>query len=118
VSRNEPIPERDEFFEKVIETKIQEPAEGSILHEAETYGVDLFVEVGDQVTYCFVDRPEEKRTIKIVESESKPLLNIVNERVPVAQALLGLAPGEEGAFGTPNGKRPIRVLKIQRQGEE
>ena len=118
VSRSEPISEYDEFFEKEIETKIQESANESILHETEAYGIDLFVEVGDQVTYCFVDRPEEKRTIQIVEGESKPLLHIVSERAPVAQALLGLVLGEEGVFETPNGKTTIRVLKIQRQEEE
>lgn len=94
------------------------PLDESILSEPESYGVDLFVEVGDQVTYCLVDKPQEKRTIKIVETESNPLFNIVNERAPVALALLGLAPGEEGFFQTPNGKRAIRVLKILRQGKE
>jgi len=77
---------------------------------------DLFVEVGDRVTYCFADKPEEKHSVLIVDTESNPMMGILNEKTALAQALLGLSLGEENDFevsGAPN--RIIRILKIQRQ---
>jgi transcription elongation GreA/GreB family factor len=49
-----------------------------------------------------------------MDLEGRTQQHIVNERAPIAQALLGLTLGEEGVFQTPNGKRVIRVLKVQR----
>jgi hypothetical protein len=45
---------------------------------------DLFVEVGDQAIYCLSDRPALELTILIVDNESNPACNIVNERTPIA----------------------------------
>lgn len=54
-------------------------------------------------------------TVMIVDSASNPKLNIVNENTPLAQALLGLSPGEDSDFASPDRKvRLIRVLKIER----
>lgn len=79
---------------------------------------DAFVEVGDRITYCFVDNPQDKHTVQIVDSASNPKMNIVNENTPVALALLGCAVGEEGVLETPGGTgRKLRVLKIHRGAE-
>lgn len=79
---------------------------------------DLFVEVGDRVTYCPVDDPADRHSILIVDSESNLKMGLVNENAPLAQALLGLAPGDEGLLDI-SGQRPrqIRVIKVQRQEE-
>jgi len=79
---------------------------------------DLFVEVGDRVTYCPVDDPADRHSILIVDSESNVKMGLVNENAPLAQALLGLAPGDEGLLDI-SGQRPrqIRVIKVQRQEE-
>ncbi len=83
--------------------------------EAGAPSSDLFVEVGDRVTYCFPEDPAAKMTVMIVDSASNPKLNIVNENTPLAQALLGLSPGEDGDFVSPDQKmRTIRVLKVER----
>jgi transcription elongation GreA/GreB family factor len=77
---------------------------------------DLFAEVGDHVSYCFTDSPQEKHIVHIVDSESNPKLNIINEKTPVAQALMGLSPGEENELKIPGrSSKTIRLLKIQRQ---
>jgi very-short-patch-repair endonuclease len=79
---------------------------------------DAFVEVGDRITYCFADNPQDKHTVQIVDSASNPKMNIVNENTPVALALLGCAVGEEGFLEAPGGPgRKLRVLKIHREGE-
>lgn len=52
---------------------------------------DLFVEVGDRVTYCPVDDPADRHSVLIVDSESNVKMGLVNENAPLAQALLGLA---------------------------
>jgi very-short-patch-repair endonuclease len=83
--------------------------------EAEAPYADRFVEVGDRVTYCFLDNPTAKMTVMIVDSESNPKLNIVNENTPIALGLLGLTPGEDGVLISPSQKeRALRVLNIER----
>lgn len=43
---------------------------------------------------------------------------IVNEQTPLAQALLGLSPGDVGELAVAGQKtRQLRVLKVQRQEE-
>lgn len=76
---------------------------------------DVFVEVGYRVTYCPVENPDDKHSILIVDSESNPKMGIINEQTPLAQALLGLSPGDVGDLEIPGQKtRKLRVLKIQR----
>ena len=88
----------------------------SIAPEAEPADTNMFVEVGDYVTYCLSDHPNEKQTVLIVDSASNPKHNVINERTPLAQALLGLTVGEDNILNLPGGKsRAIRLLKIHRQ---
>lgn len=81
-------------------------------------GEDLFVEVGDRVTYCPVEDPNDRHSALIVDSPSNARMGIVNEQTPLAQALLGLSPGDVGELEVPGqtGKQ-LRVLKVQRQAE-
>ena len=84
----------------------------------ETSGVgdDLFVEVGDRVTYCPVDDPADRHSILIVDSESNVRMGIVNENAGLAQALIGLSSGEEGVMEIQGQRsRRLRVIKVQRQ---
>ncbi|UXI66156.1 DUF4011 domain-containing protein [Tahibacter amnicola] len=77
---------------------------------------DLFVEVGDLVTYCLMDDPSERRNVHIVDSESNAKMGIVNERTPLAQALLGLSQGELATLEMPGQpSKQLRILRIQRQ---
>ena len=77
---------------------------------------DVFVEVGDRVTYCPVDDPADRHSILIVDSDSNVKMGLVNENAPLAQALLGLSPGEEGELVVQGGKnRRLRVIKVLRQ---
>jgi transcription elongation GreA/GreB family factor len=79
---------------------------------------DLFVEVGDRVTYCPLDAPDDKHSVLIVDSTSNAKMGIVNEEAPLARALLGLSPGDVGALEIPgHNPRQLRVLKIQRHEE-
>jgi very-short-patch-repair endonuclease len=79
---------------------------------------DAFVEVGDRVTYDFVDDPKNRHSVFIVDSASNPKMGIINELTPVAQALLGLSLGDVGELKVPGQKiRQLRLLKIHRQEE-
>lgn len=79
---------------------------------------DLYVEVGDRVTYCLVNNPEERNTVMIVDTESNPRHNLINEETPLALALLDLKVGDEAVVGVnSNPGHKVRVLKIQRQEE-
>lgn len=81
-----------------------------------TSSEELFVEVGDRVIYCFADKPDEKNSVMIVDSDSNPKLNLVNENTALAQALLNCAVGDEPTLeikGEASCK--LRVLRIQRQ---
>lgn len=81
-------------------------------------GEDLFVEVGDRIIYCFVDNPNDRHSVQIVDSASNAKMRIINEHTPVAQTLLGLSPGDVGDLDVAGQKtRQLRVIKIERQGE-
>jgi transcription elongation GreA/GreB family factor len=109
-----PIDEKEVEDEKPL--IFSEPE--SAVDETKSSSIDTFVEVGDQVTYCFAEVPNERHCVLIVDSPSNPKHNIINEHAPVAQALLGLSVGEENTLDLPSGKsRAIKVLKIQRQEE-
>ena len=76
----------------------------------------LYIEVGDLVTYCFVDKSEELHTIMVADSVSNPRLNLINENAPLAKALLNSSVGDEPELGVVGAQTKIlRVLKIQRQ---
>lgn len=103
---------------------IEDPTDASIaelaeeIAEASSSIEDLFVEVGDRVTYCPVDDPTDRHSILIVDSESNVKMRLINENTPLAQALLGLSPGDEGVLQVPSGRhRVLRVIKIQRKEE-
>jgi transcription elongation GreA/GreB family factor len=85
---------------------------------ASSGGEDVFVEVGDRVTYYLVDDPNERHSVLIVNSESNPKMGVVNEQTPLAQALLDLSPGDIGELEVAGQRnRQLRVLKVQRQEE-
>jgi transcription elongation GreA/GreB family factor len=100
-----------------------EPAKSTIALEeladaisSTTSREDVFAEIGDRITYCFLDEPDERQSVVIVDGASEPEQGIVNEYTPVALALIGLSPGDVGKLEIP-GQRPclLRILKIQRQ---
>ncbi len=111
--------------EEFTEDEVEDSADGQAAEEvAETLAAesdsssDLFVEVGDRVTYCPLDAPNDRHSMLIVDSASNPKMGIINEETPLAQALLGLSPGDVGILEIPGQKpRQLRVLKIQRLEE-
>jgi very-short-patch-repair endonuclease len=72
------------------------------------------VQVGDSVRYCFVDNPNEQAFVTIVESESKPHLDLINCETPIARALIGLAIGEQRDASLPGGRRTVQLLELHR----
>jgi len=121
VSINETVPNYEDIYidedESTIITESNQIDEGEGIDiSAEQLSSDIFVEVGNLVTYCFIENPEDKHSVLIVDGHSNAKHNIINESTPVAQALLGLSVGEENGLLLPSGKEPtIRILKIQRQ---
>lgn len=77
---------------------------------------ELFVEVGDRVTYESLNEPIERRTVQIVDSQSNLRLGLLNDQTPLAQALLGLCIGDEAVLKVEhNPSRNFRILNIVRQ---
>lgn len=117
----EPSTWEDVDFEELAEDPVEEKEAEELAHALSATAdssEDVFVEVGDRVTYCFVDNPGEKHSVLIVDSESNGKMGIINEHTPVAQALLGLSPGDIGELNIPGqNTRELRILKIQRQEE-
>ena len=107
----------DDVVEDAAEEQIAE-ALAEVLVSASDGTEDLFVEVGDRVTYCLVADPNERHSVLIVDSESNAKMGIINEQTPLARALLGLSPGDVGDLDIPGQRtRQLHVLKIQRQEE-
>jgi len=114
-SFEEDIEEIEEFDESIITVEEDETTEPHQPISEE----NMFVEVGDRVTYCFIDKPEEKYTVMIVDTESDPRLNLINEKAALACALLNAAVGDETELELK--KRPtrtIRILQINRQNAD
>jgi len=123
VARSEPTTDYD--VERLFEET--EEADQTIIAEAvdeidlslSISDEELYVEVGDRVTYCFTDKPEDRRSVNIVDSKSIPELNCINEHTPLAQALLDSAVSDERELivkGSP--VKLIRVLRINRGNKE
>jgi transcription elongation GreA/GreB family factor/very-short-patch-repair endonuclease len=107
----------DEDIDETVENRVAEEVAEAIAAESDT-SEDLFVEVGDRVTYCPVDAPNDRHSILIVDSASNVKMGVVNEETPLAKALLGISPGDIGILEIPGQKpRQLHVLKIQRQEE-
>ena len=120
IAREEPFsePDLDEIHEDASENEVDIQGDESQKNETEFMPSteELFVEVGDNVTYCLVDKPTETHTVMIVDTDSNPRLNLINEKTPLAQALLNNTVGEESELIVKD--RPtksIRILKIRRQ---
>lgn len=107
----------DEEIDEAVENRVAEEVAEAIAAESDS-SEDLFVEVGDRVTYCPLDAPNDRHSVLIVDSASNVKMGIVNEEAPLAQALLGMSPGDIGILDIPGQKpRQLHVLKIQRQEE-
>jgi very-short-patch-repair endonuclease/transcription elongation GreA/GreB family factor len=115
-----PINENDHYIE--IDTEPQNSNDQSEHIQEELIPVevadDIFVEVGDRVTYVASHLPNEKHTVTITDTPSNTKLNFVNEKTPLAIAILGLCVGEIGELevSSPKGKHTngLRILKIER----
>ncbi len=118
-SLSEPTPDYKEFLEEEeydVEQEVVKAEFESVTEETEPVEADVFVEVGDYVTYFFADTINEKHSVLIVDSASNPKQNIINEHTALAQALLGLSTGEENLLNLPGGKsKTVIVVKVQRQ---
>lgn len=80
---------------------------------------ELFVEVGDSVTFTYMDRPDERNRIQIVGTATNLDQGLINEGMPLARALLGATEGEEVELQVPaKPKRILKVLKVERVGEQ
>lgn len=117
-------PDQEPEYEAEVEEQVQDiqaEAQGPTLEQEVTEALsindagDIFVEVGDRVTYCFKDKPDVKYSIWITDGPSNPDMKMVNENAPIAVPLLGLSVGEEDDFEIP-GQTPrvIRVIKIEK----
>jgi transcription elongation GreA/GreB family factor len=75
---------------------------------------ERYVEVGDTVTYEFLDAPGALQSVRIVEGASNSAAGELNENAPLARALLDLMVGDENEISTPpHGVRKIRVAKVE-----
>lgn len=120
-TRLEPFEETD-FFEDADESEVAEQIVPEENADENTVFIPLlpdevlYIEVGDLVTYCFVDKSEERHTIMIVDSASNPRLNLINENAPLAKVLLNSCVGDEPELSVVGAQtKTLRVLKIQRQ---
>jgi very-short-patch-repair endonuclease len=97
--------------ETVTEVRLLDPSQAL----DEGIGSDLFVELGDRVTYETATEPIERHTVQIVDSSSNLKLGLLNDQTPLAQALIGLCEGDEAILRIKDvPTRTVKVLKIVR----
>jgi transcription elongation GreA/GreB family factor len=76
---------------------------------------ELYIELGDKVTYCYADKADEHFDVMIIDGESSPERKLTNEESPLAQALINCAVGDEPEIKVKgSAPRVIRILKIYR----
>jgi transcription elongation GreA/GreB family factor len=81
-----------------------------------SHGEELFVEVGDTVTYCDVETPFITTTVRIMSGHNNVREGIIDETKPLSRALLGAIEGEEVTLSIPlKPIRTLRILKIRRE---
>ena len=94
----------------------QQPATATIDDQAPTdhasTTADIFIELGDRVTFETDTDPPERHTIQIVDSGSNPKLGLLNDQTPVAQALMGLCEGDATELRVRG--YPVRTMRIMR----
>jgi len=76
---------------------------------------ELYAEVGDTVSYEFLDSPEVRHEVRIIPGQTAGP-DTVGEAVPLAIAILGNPVGEVCVMhlGKGRGTRQLRILKINR----
>lgn len=76
---------------------------------------ELYIEVGDTVTYCDVESPSERKSVLITDGASIFEQGIINAATPLARTLLDKTEGEEVDLRLP-GREPrrFRILQIDR----
>lgn len=80
---------------------------------------DAFVEVGDTVSYCYLDNINERHTVTIQENAPSGVSGLINENKPLALALIGLQVGEIGLLViTGRSDRKVKILKIEHRTVE
>ena len=111
-----PFSDEDLVVDELQAPALQVPADGpvsapdAVVVEA---AVEVFVEVGDRVTYEVLGDTPETHTVQIVDSPSNLRLNLLNEDTPVAQALLGLGVADEATLSVPgHPTRKLRVIRV------
>lgn len=126
--QGQPPPFNDEDF--LPEALIEGPSEGVeleitsagasaegdtavLVHPERT--TQLYVELGDRVTYEMLAEPPERHTVQIVDSASNLRLGLLNEDTPLARVLLGLAEGDQVTLRVADKPpRELRVVKVER----
>lgn len=106
---DEDIVEPEEHIEPA---PIQPEISNGEWHQAE----DAFVDIGDTITYCFLDSAQQRHQVRISERAINGVPGVISEKAPLATAMLGLEAGEVGILiikGQPD--RKVRVIKIERE---
>src|SRR5262249_49804572 len=94
-------------------SEAEEAPESPSVSEGEPFeSRDVFIEVGDAVTFTSPDAPNEKLRVVITAGPSDPRTNLINEETPLAKALLGLTAGELAELNVSG--QPERTFKILR----
>ncbi len=109
---------RDELFEEEADAEVplQDLEEYKTHSQPPDDDEQLYIEVGDAVTYCEVAEPERKLHVLITDAHSDFSQGLINEATPLAKVLLDAAEGEEVELSIPGKKVSVlKILKIERK---
>jgi very-short-patch-repair endonuclease len=113
----EELPQED-FYQETTEIESTEEAQETDLADMELdadQAEDLYAEVGDSITYVFLDKPEEQNEVHICPGQAmRP--DDVGESTPLAKAILGSPTGEICVMNSGDRirSRSLKILKISR----
>jgi very-short-patch-repair endonuclease len=71
---------------------------------------DFEIEVGDLVTYCPTERPDEEMSVRITAHQTDVSRGFIAQHTPLAKTLLGATAGETVVLRVP--AMPVQALRI------
>ena len=89
------------FFRFLATYKEEEPEE------------NLYVKIGNRVTYVDVEEPDKQLQVLIELGASNPSAGIISSRTPLAMALLDAEVGEKVTVKLPRGKQLVEIVAIE-----
>ncbi|AEI49709.1 DUF4011 domain-containing protein [Runella slithyformis] len=100
--------------EEEFKSFLQEVHKTNIISETENTPPEIFVGLGDKVTFHYTDKPLDNLVVTLIQEASNPKKHLYNINTPLGKALLDAKVGDFREVIYNENKRVIRVRGIEK----